>query len=271
MCHHSTKTWLARCFADCKPLAPAALFVVLRCHAVSVRRTRCLLFTSASTSCRSSQLTTQTKSVTIRRRSYSASQIWSPRINQCQIQEQAFSVLEKHFYFLKMTSLYFCAVLYWINMEKKWYGLDTLSVSLPFCDSGKIQKDGRKESCKPILKVEYKTSRNRCDSIVKFSNWVLHFLYLHSVLISKQSGDWPRCYFLPWKSGREHWSLNPTSFYIFRILASRNDLMVRNKLNSLLNYFYTILTKRKMTNLICMHLFTDSIIFYTLFHLVRHL
>lgn len=27
--------------------------------------------------------------------------------------------------------------------------------------SGKIQKDGRKESCKPILKVEYKTSRNR--------------------------------------------------------------------------------------------------------------
>lgn len=36
--------------------------------------------------------------------------------------------------------------------------------------SGKIQKDGRKESCKPILKVEYKTSRNRCDSIVKFSN-----------------------------------------------------------------------------------------------------
>ncbi|KAF3842940.1 hypothetical protein F7725_001789 [Dissostichus mawsoni] len=27
---------------------------------------------------------------------------------------------------------------------------------------GKIQKDGRKESCKPILKVEYKTSRSRC-------------------------------------------------------------------------------------------------------------
>lgn len=27
--------------------------------------------------------------------------------------------------------------------------------------TGKIQKDGRKESCKPILKVEYKTSRNR--------------------------------------------------------------------------------------------------------------
>lgn len=49
---------------------------------------------------------------------------------------------------------------------KIWCGLDTLSMSLPFCDSGKIQKDGRKESCKPILKVEYKTSRNRCDSLL---------------------------------------------------------------------------------------------------------
>uniref|UniRef100_A0A3P8W9U1 Syntaxin binding protein 5L n=1 Tax=Cynoglossus semilaevis TaxID=244447 RepID=A0A3P8W9U1_CYNSE len=29
---------------------------------------------------------------------------------------------------------------------------------------GKIQKDARKESCKPILKVEYKTSRNRSDT-----------------------------------------------------------------------------------------------------------
>ena len=36
-------------------------------------------------------------------------------------------------------------------------------------NSGKIQKDGRKESCKPILKVEYKTSRSRC---VLF-NWIL--------------------------------------------------------------------------------------------------
>uniref|UniRef100_A0A3P9PJP7 Uncharacterized protein n=1 Tax=Poecilia reticulata TaxID=8081 RepID=A0A3P9PJP7_POERE len=29
---------------------------------------------------------------------------------------------------------------------------------------GKIQKDGRKESCKPILKVEYKTSRSRYEN-----------------------------------------------------------------------------------------------------------
>ncbi|KAF3695057.1 Syntaxin-binding protein 5-like [Channa argus] len=34
---------------------------------------------------------------------------------------------------------------------------------------GKIQKDGRKESCKPILKVEYKTSRNSSEPFVIFS------------------------------------------------------------------------------------------------------
>lgn len=37
--------------------------------------------------------------------------------------------------------------------------IEFLSVSV-----GKIQKDARKESCKPILKVEYKTSRNRSDT-----------------------------------------------------------------------------------------------------------
>lgn len=37
-------------------------------------------------------------------------------------------------------------------------------------DSGKIQKDGRKESCKPILKVEYKTSRNRWVLSNKFQD-----------------------------------------------------------------------------------------------------
>eukprot|EP00063_Salmo_salar_P044649 XP_014019484.1 PREDICTED: syntaxin-binding protein 5-like isoform X14 [Salmo salar] len=34
---------------------------------------------------------------------------------------------------------------------------------------GKILKDGRKESCKPILKVEYKTSRNSSEPYVIFS------------------------------------------------------------------------------------------------------
>ncbi|KAJ8004540.1 hypothetical protein DPEC_G00137340 [Dallia pectoralis] len=34
---------------------------------------------------------------------------------------------------------------------------------------GKILKDGRKESCKPILKVEYKTSRNSSEPFVIFS------------------------------------------------------------------------------------------------------
>ncbi|XP_059355913.1 syntaxin-binding protein 5-like isoform X3 [Carassius carassius] len=34
---------------------------------------------------------------------------------------------------------------------------------------GKTQRDGRKESCKPILKVEYKTSRNSSDAFVVFS------------------------------------------------------------------------------------------------------
>ncbi|CAF96436.1 unnamed protein product, partial [Tetraodon nigroviridis] len=34
---------------------------------------------------------------------------------------------------------------------------------------GKIQKDGRKESCKPILKVEYKTSRNSSEPFIIFS------------------------------------------------------------------------------------------------------
>ncbi|XP_037542043.1 syntaxin-binding protein 5-like [Nematolebias whitei] len=38
-----------------------------------------------------------------------------------------------------------------------------------FYNSGKIQKDGRKESCKPILKVEYKTSRNSSEPFVIFS------------------------------------------------------------------------------------------------------
>lgn len=39
-------------------------------------------------------------------------------------------------------------------------------------NSGKIQKDGRKESCKPILKVEYKTSRNR---------WVLYNVQIQNL------------------------------------------------------------------------------------------
>ncbi|XP_056321344.1 syntaxin-binding protein 5-like isoform X7 [Danio aesculapii] len=34
---------------------------------------------------------------------------------------------------------------------------------------GKTQRDGRKESCKPILKVEYKTSRNSSEAFVIFS------------------------------------------------------------------------------------------------------
>ncbi|XP_065107700.1 syntaxin-binding protein 5-like isoform X9 [Paramisgurnus dabryanus] len=34
---------------------------------------------------------------------------------------------------------------------------------------GKSQRDGRKESCKPILKVEYKTSRNSSEAFVVFS------------------------------------------------------------------------------------------------------
>ncbi|XP_051762144.1 syntaxin-binding protein 5-like isoform X4 [Ctenopharyngodon idella] len=34
---------------------------------------------------------------------------------------------------------------------------------------GKTQRDGRKESCKPILKVEYKTSRNSSEAFVVFS------------------------------------------------------------------------------------------------------
>ncbi|KAM9709516.1 syntaxin-binding protein 5-like isoform 16-T16 [Menidia menidia] len=34
---------------------------------------------------------------------------------------------------------------------------------------GKIQKDGRKESCKPILKVEYKTTRSSSEPFVIFS------------------------------------------------------------------------------------------------------
>ncbi|KAG1945985.1 syntaxin-binding protein 5-like [Pimephales promelas] len=34
---------------------------------------------------------------------------------------------------------------------------------------GKSQRDGRKESCKPILKVEYKTSRNSSEAFVIFS------------------------------------------------------------------------------------------------------
>ncbi|XP_046903320.1 LOW QUALITY PROTEIN: syntaxin-binding protein 5-like [Hypomesus transpacificus] len=34
---------------------------------------------------------------------------------------------------------------------------------------GKIQKDGRKESCKPILKVEYKTSKSSSEPFVIFS------------------------------------------------------------------------------------------------------
>ncbi|XP_028971492.2 syntaxin-binding protein 5-like isoform X14 [Esox lucius] len=34
---------------------------------------------------------------------------------------------------------------------------------------GKILKDGRKESCKPILKVEYKTSRNSSEPFIIFS------------------------------------------------------------------------------------------------------
>ncbi|KAJ3591606.1 hypothetical protein NHX12_006739 [Muraenolepis orangiensis] len=34
---------------------------------------------------------------------------------------------------------------------------------------GKIQKDGRKESCKPILKVEYKTSRSSNEPFIIFS------------------------------------------------------------------------------------------------------
>ncbi|XP_052421840.1 syntaxin-binding protein 5-like isoform X7 [Carassius gibelio] len=34
---------------------------------------------------------------------------------------------------------------------------------------GKTQRDGRKESCKPILKVEYKTSRNSSDAFIVFS------------------------------------------------------------------------------------------------------
>ncbi|XP_056610527.1 syntaxin-binding protein 5-like isoform X10 [Triplophysa dalaica] len=34
---------------------------------------------------------------------------------------------------------------------------------------GKTQRDGKKESCKPILKVEYKTSRNSSDAFVVFS------------------------------------------------------------------------------------------------------
>ncbi|TRY91852.1 hypothetical protein DNTS_027196 [Danionella cerebrum] len=34
---------------------------------------------------------------------------------------------------------------------------------------GKTQRDGRKESCKPILKVEYKTSRNSSEAFIIFS------------------------------------------------------------------------------------------------------
>lgn len=39
-------------------------------------------------------------------------------------------------------------------------------------DAGKIQKDARKESCKPILKVEYKTCRNRCVCLKHFISWL---------------------------------------------------------------------------------------------------
>ncbi|XP_016144940.1 syntaxin-binding protein 5-like [Sinocyclocheilus grahami] len=41
-----------------------------------------------------------------------------------------------------------------------------LQVTFPH---GKTQRDGRKESCKPILKVEYKTSRNSSEAFVVFS------------------------------------------------------------------------------------------------------
>lgn len=51
-------------------------------------------------------------------------------------------------------------------------------------NAGKIQKDGRKESCKPILKVEYKTSRNRC--VFSSANVQIQIPGFHYVLNSPQ-------------------------------------------------------------------------------------
>lgn len=57
--------------------------------------------------------------------------------------------------------------LFTVNMVLSWNVVHSFAIS---SNSGKIQKDGRKESCKPILKVEYKTSRNRCVLLSKYSD-----------------------------------------------------------------------------------------------------
>lgn len=94
-----------------------------------------------------------------------------------------------NYIFKKHTIICFCMLIkcYWWNWKPSlWIQLDCgnntiqklppniitilKKIILSKCDfflftisynAGKIQKDGRKESCKPILKVEYKTSRNR--------------------------------------------------------------------------------------------------------------